>query len=92
MASSANSTTPALLAFAMVAAGIILALVKGGILHGSIVGGMIAAAGAIPGCYAMWKGIQQETQGPLAVAVGSVLLALAVGGALIVLGIINLVA
>jgi TRAP-type C4-dicarboxylate transport system permease small subunit len=37
----------------------------------------------------MWKGIQQETQGTLAISVGAVLLALGVGGVLIVLRVIH---
>ena len=41
-----------------------------GFTHGSILGGIIAAAGAIPACFGMWKGIQQETQGTLAMSVG----------------------
>jgi len=61
-----------------------------GITHGSIVGGVIAAAGAIPACYGMWKGIQQETQGTLALSVTAVMASLAIGGALIVLRIISL--
>ncbi len=86
---SANSTPPALLAVAMVVIGLVIAAVSGGVLRGSIFGGVVAAAGALPGCYAMWKGIQQETQGPIAIAVGSVLLSIAVGGVLIVLRIVH---
>ena len=37
----------------------------------------------------MWKGIQQETQGTLAISVGAVLVALGVGGVLIVLRVIH---
>jgi hypothetical protein len=37
----------------------------------------------------MWKGIQQETQGTLAMSVGAVLLSLAVGGLLIVLRFVD---
>jgi hypothetical protein len=83
-----DSKNPALVAFVMVAVGIAIAAVQG-ITHGSVVGGVIAAAGAIPACYGMWKGIQQETQGTLAVSVTAVLVSLAVGGILIVLGIVS---
>jgi len=83
-----DSKAPALIALALVAAGVAIAAV-GGILHGSIGGGILAAAGAIPGCIGMWKGIQQETQTTLALSVATVLLALGVGAALIVLGIIH---
>ncbi|HSS03468.1 MAG TPA: hypothetical protein VLM79_40670 [Kofleriaceae bacterium] len=84
----ADSKTPALVAFAMVVIGIAIAAVQG-ITHGSIVGGVIAAAGAIPACYGMWKGIQQETQGTLAVSVIAVLVALGIGALLIVLRVVS---
>ena len=84
----ADSKTPALIAFAMVVIGIAIAAVQG-ITHGSLVGGVIAAAGAIPACYGMWKGIQQETQGTLAVSVIAVLVALGIGALLIVLRVVS---
>jgi hypothetical protein len=86
-----DSKTPALIAFAMVVTGIAIAAVQG-LLHGSIGGGVIAAAGAIPACYGMWKGIQQETQGTLAISVTAVLVSLAVGAILIVLGVWHFIA
>lgn len=82
-----DSKTPALAALAMVAIGIVIAAVQD-IKHGSLGGGIIAALGAVPACFGMWKGIQQETQGTLAISVGAVLLSLAVGGILIVLRVI----
>jgi hypothetical protein len=84
----ADTKMPAFVAFAMVVAGILIAAVQG-ITHGSIVGGVIAAAGAIPACYGMWKGIQQETQGTLALSVTAVLVALVVGALLIVLRVVS---
>jgi hypothetical protein len=84
----ADSKTPALVAFGLVVLGIIIAAVQG-ITHGSIAGGVIAALGAIPACYGMWKGIQQETQGTLAISVLAVLASLGVGGALIVLKVVH---
>jgi len=83
-----DSKTPALVAFVMVIIGIVIAAMQG-ITHGSIAGGVIAALGAIPACYGMWKGIQQETQGTLAVSVTAVLVSLAVGGLLIVLRVVS---
>jgi hypothetical protein len=83
-----DSKTPALAAVGMVVLGLVIAAVQG-FSHGSIAGGIIAALGAIPACYGMWKGIQQETQGTLAMSVGAVLLSLGVGGLLIVLRIIH---
>jgi len=83
-----DTTTPALAAFVLVVTGIAIAAAQG-IVHGSIVGGVIAALGVIPACYGMWKGIQQETQGTLAVSVSAVLVTLAVGGVLIVLRVVS---
>ena len=84
-----DSKTPAMVAFALAVLGLVIAVIQGGLSHGSIVGGIIAALGAVPACYGMWKGIQQETQGTLAMSVGAVLLSLGVGGLLIVLRIIH---
>jgi hypothetical protein len=84
----ADTKTPALVAFVMVVTGIAIAAMRD-IVHGSIVGGVIAALGAIPACYGMWKGIQQETQGTLAVSVSAVLVSLAVGAVLIVLRVVS---
>ena len=75
-------------AFGLVVVGIVIAAVQG-LTHGSIAGGIIAAAGAIPACFGMWKGIQQETQGTLAISVAAVLVSLAVGALLIVMRVIN---
>ena len=83
-----DSKTPALVAVGMVVLGLVIAA-KQGLSHGSIAGGIIAALGAGPACFGMWKGIQQETQGTLTISVGAVLLALAVGGLLIVLRVIH---
>jgi hypothetical protein len=86
-----DSKTPVFVAFAAVAIGIVLAAIQG-ITHGSLAGGIIAALGAIPACFGMWKGIQQETQGTLAMSVMAVLVALGVGGVLIVLRVVYWVA
>jgi peptidoglycan biosynthesis protein MviN/MurJ (putative lipid II flippase) len=83
-----DSKTPVYVAFIMVVVGIVIAAVQG-ITHGSMVGGVIAAAGAIPACYGMWKGIQQETQGTLALSVTAVLVSLVIGGLLIVLRVVS---
>jgi len=83
-----DSKSPAFVAFALVALGIVIAAVQG-LVHGSIAGGVIAGLGAIPACFGMWKGIQQETQGTLAISVLAVLLSLGVGAVLIVLRIVH---
>lgn len=86
-----DSKTPALAAFGMVVLGLVIAAIQG-LTHGSIAGGVIAALGAVPACFGMWKGIQQETQGTLALSVAAVLVSLAVGGLLIVLRVIHWIA
>ena len=84
----ADSKTPALVAFGLVILGLMIAAVQG-LTHGSILGGLIAASGAIPACFGMWKGIQQETQGTLATSVTAVLVSLGVGGILILLRVVD---
>jgi hypothetical protein len=83
-----DSKTPALAAFGLVVLGLVIAALSG-FTQGSILGGLIAAAGAIPACFGMWKGIQQETQGTLAMSVTAVILSLAVGALLIVLRFVD---
>lgn len=77
-----------MIAFALIGVGILIAAMQD-LKHGSIGGGIVAALGTIPGCYGMWKGIQQEGQGSLAASVSAVVLSLAVGAVLIVLRVIN---
>jgi hypothetical protein len=84
----ADSKTPALVAFGMIVLGLALAAVQG-FTRGSILGGLIAAAGAIPACYGMWKGIQQEGQGTLAVSVVAVLASLGAGALLILMRFVD---
>ena len=68
--------------------GIVIAAAQG-FTKGSIAGGVVAALGAIPACFGMWKGIQQETQGTLALSVTAVLASLGVGAVLIILRIVH---
>jgi len=83
-----DGKTPVFISAVFIAVGIALAAVQG-LVHGSIGGGIVTALGAIPACVGMWKGIQQETQGTLALSVGAVLVSLGVGGVLIVLRVIH---
>ena len=87
---SPDSKMPALIAFGFVVVGLVIGLASG-ITGGSIAGGVIAALGAIPACYGMWKGLQQETQTTLALSVVAVLAALGVGGILLILAVIHLI-
>lgn len=84
----ADSKTPAFVAFIFIVAGIAIAAAQG-ITRGSIAGGIVAALGAAPACYGMWKGIQQETQATLALSVVAVVSSLVVGGVLIVLRVVD---
>lgn len=84
-----DSKLPAFAALGLTAVGVVIAALQGSVVHGSIFGGIVALIGAIPACLGMWKGIQQETQGTLAVSVVAVLLSLAAGVVLIVLRIIH---
>jgi len=88
MGTSADSKTPAVIAFVLVAIGIAIAAMQG-ITRGSVAGGVIAALGAVPACFGMWKGIQQETQTTLALSVGAVLLSLGVAAILILLAVVG---
>ena len=91
MGNSPDSKTPAFAALALIVLGILIAAVQG-FTHGSIAGGVIAALGALPGLFGAWKGIQQETQGTLAISIGMVLASLVVGGLLIVLRVVHWIA
>ncbi len=83
-----DSKTPIFVALGLVAVGLVIGAAVG-FTGGTILGGLIAAAGAIPAAVGMWKGIQQQTQTTLAMSVGVLLLALGVGGLLIVLRVID---
>ena len=86
--SQSNAKTPIFISLACVVAGLILGAM-GGLLSGSILGGIIAACGVIPAAWGAWAGMQQETQASLAGALGMVFVSLGVGGVLLVLGIID---
>ena len=88
MGTEPDSKTPALAAVGMVVLGLVIAAIQG-FSHGSIVGGIIAGLGAGPAMFGAWKGIQQETQGTLAISIGAVLLSLAVGALLILLRVLH---
>lgn len=85
-----DSRLPVAIAFGLIAVGVVVGLL-GGFQDGSILGGIVAASGAIAGMVGIWKGIQQESQVTLAWSVVAVLLALGVGGLLVVLRIVDLV-
>ena len=83
-----DSKLPVAVSFALIAVGLVIGLL-GGFTEGSIVGGIIAACGVIPAMVGLWKGIQQESQGTLALSVVALLVSLGVGGLLIILKIVD---
>jgi len=83
-----DSKLPVAVAFGLVAVGLVIGML-GGFTEGSIAGGVIAACGVIPAMIGMWKGIQQESQGTLGLSVLAVLVALGVGGLLIILRVVD---
>ena len=85
---AADSKMPVFVALGLILVGLIIAAANG-LVHGSVGGGILAAAGALPAVFGMWKGIQQETQGTLAISVIAVLASLAIGALLIVLRVVS---
>lgn len=86
--SKPSSTTPMVATVVFIFAGLIIAAL-GGISSGSIAGGIVAGLGVIPACWGAWTGIQQESQGPLAMAILLALASLGVGGLLIILKVVD---
>jgi hypothetical protein len=80
----ASSKPPLLLSLALVVAGVILA-----VIGFRLVGGIVAGAAVVPSCYGAWLGMQQETQGGLAGAIGMVFLSLGVAAILLVWALVG---
>ena len=88
MASSPKVQTPLLVSLGLIAAGVIIAAI-GGISGGSILGGIVAALGVVPACWAAWAGMQKETQASLGMALLLVFASLGVGGLLLLLRVVD---
>jgi len=88
MTSSAKVQTPLLISLGLVGLGVIIAAI-GGITAGSIVGGVVAALGVVPACWAAWAGMQKETQASLGMALLLVFTSLGVGGLLLLLRVVD---
>ena len=86
--SKPSPTPPLVIATAFIVAGLVIAAV-GGFSSGSTLGGVVAGLGAIPGCWGAWTGMQQETQGSLALSLLLVLASLGIGALLIVLDFVD---
>lgn len=85
-----DSKTPIFVAVGLACAGLLLGIVLSG-GGGKLFAGLLAAAGAIPAGVGMWKGIQQQTQTTLAMALGALLLSLGVAAVMIIWAIIQFV-
>lgn len=88
MTSSPKVQTPLLISLGLVGVGVIIAAI-GGITAGSILGGVVAALGVVPACWAAWAGMQKETQGSLGMALLLVFVSLGVGGLLLLLRVVD---
>jgi hypothetical protein len=88
MTRSTRTQAPLLLSLALIAVGVIVAAI-GGITSGSVLGGVIAALGLVPACYAAWLGMQKETQASLGMALLLVFVSLGVGGILLLLRVVD---
>jgi hypothetical protein len=85
-----ESKTPVFVAVGVALIGLVIGLVvsSGAV---KIVAGLIAAGGAIPSMVGMWKGIQQEGQGTLAMSLGALLFSLGIALVLIIWGVVVIV-
>ncbi|HTE55058.1 MAG TPA: hypothetical protein VK698_29605 [Kofleriaceae bacterium] len=88
MTSTTRTQAPLLLSLALIAAGVIVTAV-GGLASGSIVGGIIAACGAVPALYATWLGMQKQTQSSMGMALLLVFASLGVGTLLLLLRVVD---
>ena len=72
------------LSFVMIAGALVVAIV-GGFWRGSILGGFVALAAAVPAGYGIWKGTQEQSQWPMAKSIMALVLALVLAGLLFLL-------
>ncbi|HYU15871.1 MAG TPA: hypothetical protein VEL05_07365 [Candidatus Acidoferrum sp.] len=88
MTSSTRTQAPLLLSLALIAAGVIIAA-AGGLTSGSVLGGIVAALGAVPACYATWLGMQKDTQASLGLALLLLFASLGAGAILVLLRVVD---
>jgi hypothetical protein len=72
------------LSVALCSAALAVAIV-GGFGRGSLLGGFLALNATVPAAYGMWKGMQAESQAPLAKHLVALLLSLGLAGLLFLL-------
>lgn len=88
MSEKSNAMIPLMATLAFVIAGLIIGAI-GGFGNGSIAGGLVAGAGIVPACWAIWAGFQQESQGPALFGILLFLFALAASGLMILLRFVD---
>ena len=79
---------PPLVALLMVIFGALISII-GGFGVAAIIGGLIAAAGAMPASYGIWTGMQQKTQVTLGLSLLMLLISLVIGVLLMLLSILG---
>ena len=88
MSEKSNPMIPLMTTLGFVVAGLVICAI-GGFGNGSIAGGLIAGAGIIPACWAIYAGFQQESQGPALLGILLFLFALAASGLMILLRFVD---
>jgi hypothetical protein len=89
MADDKSVAVPLVISLVLVVAALAIATMGGGILKGSILGGLLALAAAVPAGYAAWKGTQGDKQQRLLGGMVLMLISLGVAAVLIVAKIID---
>ena len=74
------------IAWAMIIGALVLAILHG-FRHGTFLGGALALAAVAPAGFGAWKGMQQESQAPMVVAVLTIFFALGLAAVLFLLRI-----
>jgi hypothetical protein len=83
-----NVGTPALVALALIAAAVVIPMLRGGFRHGSLFGAAAALAALAPGGYIAWKGTQSKAQKKLLLGIVLMLGAVGLAAVLILLRVI----
>jgi len=83
------SRTPTFVSLGLIFTALVISAI-GGFSEGSVLGAIVAGVAIVPAAIGMWQGMQEKTQGSLALAIGTFLLALLVAGILVVLKVVSL--
>ncbi len=88
MANEPSAQVPLQLSALLIGAGIVVAAL-GGFRHGSLLGALIAGAGAVPAGYVAWLGMQSQGQTKLLGGMVLMLVALLLAALLVVLRVFH---